>query len=125
MTNRFLNGTVLSSPNEAVIEVRNPFLGTKIRLDMNSRKFPRRTDEHGRVEWAGGHEEVWVDPEWTGPSEGDVCRPYTTVAAAEAVVDVGGRVRVIPGTSQDRAPLGVNKRYLIEAPIGGVVIGKK
>ena len=125
VTNRFLNGTVLSSPNEAVIEIRNPFLGTKIRLDMNSRKFPRRTDEHGRLEWAGGHEEVWVDADWTGPSEGDVCRPCTTVAAAEAVVDAGGTVRVVPGTSHDRASLGVTKRYRIEAPIGGAVIGKK
>jgi hypothetical protein len=123
ITNRFLNGTILNSPSEAVVEVRNPALGTTVRLDLSDVWHPRRTDENGHVESAGNHEEVWLDFEWSGPSEGDVCRPFKTVAVASAAVASHGRIRVVPGTSQARGPIGLNKRFTIVAPIGGVKIG--
>jgi hypothetical protein len=123
VTNRFLNGTVINYGPEAVIEVRNPFLGKKIRLDLADQRHPRRTDEDGRVEWAGDNEEVWSDFDWTGPQEGDVCRPWATVAAAQAAVANHGTIRMIPSTSSERGPIGLGKRFLMVAPIGGVRIG--
>ena len=123
VTNRFLNGTIMNSLSEAVIEIRNPALGTTITLDLSDRWHPRRTAENGSVEWAGDHEEVWLDFEWTGPSEGDVCRPFKTLAAASAAVASHGTIRVVPGVSHERGPIGVNKRFRIVAPIAGVKIG--
>lgn len=123
VTNRFLNGTIMNSPAEAVIEIRNPALNTTIKLDLADRWHPRRTAENGAVEWAGDHEEVWLDFEWLGPSEGDVCRPFKTLAAASAAVANHGTIRVVPGVSHERGPIGVNKRFTLVAPIAGVKIG--
>ena len=119
----FLNGTILRSGPDAVIEIGNPGMGKKIRLDMRDRWHPRRTDENGIVDSAGAGEEVWADFEWAGPSEGDVCRPYSTVAAASAAVAPGGTIRMIPSVTHERAPIGVGKRFFMLAPIGGVKIG--
>jgi hypothetical protein len=119
--NHFLNGTIMRSGPEAVIVISNA--GRKIRLDMNDRWHPRRTDENGIVDSAGAGEEVWADFDWTGPCEGDVCRPYSKVADASAAVAPGGTIRMIPGVSHERAPIGVNKRFIMLAPIGGVKIG--
>jgi hypothetical protein len=123
VTNRFLNGTVLTYGPEAVIEVHHPFNGTKLRLDLANRYYPRRTDETGHIEWAGGNEEVWADFDWTGPQEGDVCRPWATPSAAQSAVANHGSIRMIPSISPDRGPLGVGKRFRMVAPIGGVRIG--
>lgn len=123
MPNHLLNGTVINSGPEAIIEISNPFLGQKIRLDLANQHFPRRTDADGRVEWAGGNEEVWTDFEWTEPQEGDVCRPWATVTAAQAAVANHGTIRMIPSDSAERGSIGLGKRFRMVAPIGGVRIG--
>lgn len=123
VTTRFLNGTIMNSPSEAVVEISNPALGTTIKVDLSDRWHPRRTSEDGRVDSAGNHEEVWLDFEWAGLSEGDVCRPFKTLAAASAAVASLGTIRVVPGVSLERGPIGVNKRFTLIAPIAGVKIG--
>jgi hypothetical protein len=55
--------------------------------------------------------------------EGDVCRPFKTVAAASAAVANHGTIRMIPSTSNERSPIGIGKRFRMVAPIGGVVVG--
>lgn len=121
MPNHLLNGTILRSGPSAVIRINNT--GMQIKLDMSDKWHPRRTDESGLVDSAGANEEVWADFEWNGPSEGDVCRPYSTVAAASAAVAPGGTIRMIPSVSHERSPIGVNKRFIMLAPIGEVKIG--
>jgi hypothetical protein len=113
---------MMSGP-DAVIEIRNPFLGKHIRLDMADKWHPRRTDENGVVESAGAGEEVWADFEWTGPTEGDVCHPWSTVVAASNAVAPHGTIRMIPSVSHERGPIGQNNRFRMVAPIGGVKIG--
>ena len=122
VTDKFLNGTVLNSPAEAVVEITNPFLGTTITLDMSDKWRPRRIDENGRVEQAGDNREVWVDFEWTGPTEGDFYRPFNTLGAAADAVANGGVIKIMPGITQETPTLS-NKRMTIQAPIGGVIIG--
>jgi len=122
-TGQFLSGTIMSSPAEAVVEIRNPALGTVIRLDMSDKWHPKRTDEGGRIEWAGSNEEVWLDFEWPGPTEGDVCHPFNKLAAASAAVASHGTIRVIPSVSHERGPIGLGKRFKLIAPIAGVSIG--
>ena len=121
--NHLVNGTIMRSGPDAVIEIGNPFMGKNIRLDMANRWHPKRTDENGVVESAGAGEEVWADFDWTGPSEGDVCRPYATVVAASSAVAPRGTIRMIPSISHERGPIGLNKRFTMLAPIGGVTIG--
>ncbi|MGI8702536.1 MAG: hypothetical protein ACR2JU_15290 [Nocardioidaceae bacterium] len=121
---RFLSGTVMSSPAEAVVEIANPFLGSTITLDMSDPWHPQRVSEDGAVEVAGSGHEVWLDFGWQGPSEGDVCRPFTTVTAAVDAVADDGAVRVLPGTTTERTTLGADsKRLRLVAPLGSVVLG--
>lgn len=120
---RFLNGTIMNSPAEAVVEIANPFLGTTITLDMNVPERPRRTGESGQTEEAGPHSEVWVDFEWIGPSEGDACRPFASIADATAAVAFGGQVRILPGATSSRATITANKPLRLIAPLGGVTLG--
>ena len=125
VTNEFLRGTIMTSPAEAVVEIRNPFLGTTIRLDMSDKWHPKRTAEDGSVEWAGSNEEVWLDCQWPGPWEGDVCHPFNSVAAASAAVANHGTIRIIPSVSHERGPIGVGKRFKLVAPIAGVTLGAR
>jgi hypothetical protein len=118
----FLSGTVMTSPREAVVEIYNPYLRTKITLDMSDKWHPKRIDENGAVEQAGDNHEVWVDFEWTGPSEGDVYRPFKTLAAAAAAVANGGVVKILPGRTSETPNLG-NKPMTLVAPVGGVFVG--
>ena len=90
---------------------------------MFDRYHPLRIDEHGQSESSGSHEEVWADFDWTGPAEGDTCRPYGTVSAASSHVASHGTIRMIPSVSNERAPIGVSKRFRMVAPIGDVHIG--
>lgn len=120
---RFLIGTVMNSGAEAVVEITNRFLRQTITLDMSDPWHPRRTDEFGVVEQAGSNSEVWVDFDWPGPSEGDVCRPFNSIAPAAGTVADGGLIRIVPGTSTDRSTIGGQKRFRLVAPIGGVLIG--
>lgn len=118
-----LNGTIMRSGPDAVIKIGNPSGGKTIRLDMSDQWHPKRTDENGAVLSAGAGEEVWADFDWKGPSEGDVCRPYGTVTSASAAVASHGTIRMIPSISHERTPIGLNKRFTMLAPIGGVTIG--
>jgi hypothetical protein len=124
---RFLNGSVMNSPtnSDAVVEITNPFLDTKITLDMSDLCHPRRINEQGDIEQAGFNHEVWLDFDYVGPSEGDVCQPFDSVAAALAAVADGGLIRIVPGTTTERSPIGSGKRVRLFAPIGGVVLGAR
>jgi hypothetical protein len=123
ITDKFLNGTIMNSKGEAVVEITNPFLGTKIRLDMGDQSHPRRTSETGEVEEAGSNHEVWVDFGWRGPSEGDFFRPFNSIAAAAAAVADGGMIKIMPGWTTEKPLIQNNKRIRFVAPIGGVTIG--
>jgi len=119
----FLNGTILNSTGEAVMEIANPSLQQKIVLDMSDPWHPRRTSETGEVEEAGSNGEVWVNFGWTGPFEGDFFHPFNTLAAAAAAVAEGGVVKIMPGWTDERPYLVGKKRMRLVAPIGGVTIG--
>ncbi|TFB56687.1 hypothetical protein [Cryobacterium tagatosivorans] len=119
-----LHGTIMNSPRDAVVEIANSFRRTTITLDMTDAAHPRRTSETGEVEIAGPDSEVWLDFEWKGKSEGDVCRPFNSLAAAIAAVRDAGTVRLVPGATTERSTLGAGgKRVNLIAPIGGVVLG--
>lgn len=121
---RFLNGTVMNSISEAVVEIANPSVGT-ITLDMGDQWHPRRVSESGEVEQAGSNHEVWVDFAWTGPTEGDVCRPFSTIASAAAVAAKSGVIKIVPGTTRERFSVGGNKRMTLVAPAGNVTMGPR
>ncbi|MDQ1356692.1 MAG: hypothetical protein QOG44_1065, partial [Acidimicrobiaceae bacterium] len=122
---RFVNGTILNSPAppaEAVVEISNPNLSTRLTLDFSDQRHPRRVSESGEVEVAGYHNEVWADFEWGGAEEGDAYRPFRTLKAAVAAAAPGGSVRIVPGQSAERVV--IDKRPLrLVAPIGGVAVG--
>ena len=122
VTDRFLNGTVMNSPAEAVVEISNPFLGTKIRLDLSNKWQPIRTSEDGEVEQAGGKHEVWVDFEWTGPTEGDFYHPFNSLGSAAAAVVDGGVIRIMPGKKKEALSIRT-KRVKLVGPIGEVRLG--
>ena len=93
----------------AKVEITNPSLGTSITLDFTDQAHPRRFDSQtGEFEVAGFNNEVWLDFEYQGPTEGDVCRPFNTVGGAIAAVADGGVIRIVPGNSRSGAPLGVS-----------------
>lgn len=121
----FLNGTILNSPRPAVVEITNPYLGTKITLDLSDPWHPRRVSETGQVEEVTPGSEVWVNFSWTGPSEGDVYRPFKSLTAAIAAVAPGGVIKIAPGTTSETLTIPRGKRFRIEAPIGGVWIGAR
>jgi hypothetical protein len=131
-TAALLRGTIMNSRDQGVVEITNPFLGNHITLDLSDPWRPRRTDENGIVEAAGDRQEVWVDFDWkvtdflSGvplPSEGDFFRPYTTLAAAIAAVANGGVIKIMPGSTAERAALPAHKHVRLVAPIGDVRIG--
>jgi hypothetical protein len=126
----FLNGTILNSAGDGVVEITNFFLpdannhlGAKIILDMQDQRYPRRTSETGEVEEAGHNQEVWVDFAWTGECEGDFFHPFNTLAAAVIGVADHGVIKIMPGSTTERFVLTNNKRIKLVAPIGGVNIG--
>jgi hypothetical protein len=120
---QFLSGTILKSPRDAVVEIHNPFLHTKITLDWSDPSHLVRTSESGEVEEAGNGHEVWVDFDWKGPFEGDFFRPFNTIAAAADAVADGGVIKIMPGTASETRLIHNNKRIRLVAPIGGVNIG--
>jgi hypothetical protein len=124
VTDKFLNGTVLNSTYDAVVEISNYNLGTKITLDMHDLLHPRRVSETGEIEQAGLDNEVYVDFDWKGPNQGDAFQPFSTLADATAAVADGGVIKVLPGQTRDRSTIsGGGKRLKLVAPIGGVSIG--
>jgi hypothetical protein len=128
----FLRGTIINSPAEALVEISNPGLGLKAWLDMSDEMRPKRTVEDVAspgtspardVEQAGDSHEVWLDLDWTGLSEGDVCRPFASIASATAAVAAGGVIRIVPGSTLDRSTIDGSKPRTLVAPAGGVTIG--
>lgn len=119
----FLRGTVMNSTAEGSVDITNHFLGTKVTLDMRELEHPRRIDESGAVEEAGSNHEVWVDFAWNGPHEGDFFRPFKAIAAAVAAVAVGGVIKLMPGSTDERPVIPGRKRMKLVAPLGDVVIG--
>jgi hypothetical protein len=120
-TDSFLSGTILKSPADGLVEIHNPFLGTKITLNWSDPSHLVRIAESGEVEEAGKNHEVWVDFSWTGPSEGDFFRPFNTIAAAVGKVADGGVIKIMPGTTAERPT--IHKRVRLVASSGGVSIG--
>lgn len=121
---QFLSGTILKSVGDAVIEIHNPFLGTKITLDWSDPSHPVRISESGEVEEAGNSHEVWVDFAWINPlihSDGDFFRPFSTITAAADRVADRGVIKIVPGTTSERPS--IRKRVRLVAPLRGVNIG--
>lgn len=125
VTDRFLNGTIMNSPSPAVVEITNPGLGTKLTLDMSDPWRPRRISEAGELEQAGPGSEVWVDFDWSGPSEGDFYHPFHNLTDAIAAVAHGGVIKIVPGTTREVPILPRDKRFRLTAPLGGVRIGAR
>jgi hypothetical protein len=121
---QLLNGTIMNSLGDAIVEIANPLRPATITLDFSDPAHPRRHDsETGEFAVAGSNSEVWVDFAYSGPSEGDVCRPFNTIAAAVGAVKDGGTIRLVPGASRERGFIGGGKRFTLVAPRGGVTIG--
>lgn len=118
---RFLSGTILNSPRDAVVEIRNPFLGTTLTLDWSDPQHPVRIAENGEVQEAGRGHQVWVDFDWRGPTEGDFYRPFNTITAALSAVAEPGVIRIMPGATRERPTL--HKRVRLTAVRGTVTIG--
>jgi hypothetical protein len=124
ITDKLLNGTIMMSPEEAKIEITNRSLGTTITLDFTDQAHPRRFDSQTReFEVAGFNNEVWLDFEYAGLSEGDVCRPFSKLGGAVAAVTDGGVIRIVLGATPERGTIGGGKSFKLVAPIGGVTIG--
>jgi hypothetical protein len=124
----FLRGTILNSRQDGVVEITNPVAGTTLRLDLEDPLRPKRTTQSPTervVEVAGDNREVWLDFDWPGPNAGDVCQPFSTLAAASAAVAPGGVVRMVPGAGGERGAIGKAKAITLLAPIGGVTIGRR
>jgi hypothetical protein len=118
----FLAGTIMSSPAEAVVEVRNPALNSTITLDFSDRWHPRRVED-GLEEIGGPEHDMWVDFDWIGPFEGDAYRPFADLTAAFSAVEEPGTIRLLPGASADRPRLQGGKNVRLIAPLGGVTLG--
>jgi hypothetical protein len=124
ITNKLLSGSILNSPEEGRVEIFNPTLNTLLSLDFSDPLHPRRVDSQtGEIEVAGFNNEVWLDFEYQGPIEGDVCRPFNTLDGAASAVADGGVVKIMPGKTDYRRTIGGNKSFRLVAPIGDVTIG--
>jgi len=124
ITDKLLSGTIMNSPQEAKVVISNPALLSTLTLDFTDEAHPRRSDtQTGEFEVAGFHNEVWLDFEYNGPTDGDVCRPLNKLGAAVATVADGGVIRVVPGRTSERGTIGGDKSFRLVAPIGGVTIG--
>jgi hypothetical protein len=117
----FLNGNIMTSPRDGVVEIRNPSLGTTLTLDWSDANHLVRTSETGEVQQAGGNFEVWVDFSWQGVMEGDFYRPFNTIDAALNAVADGGVIRIMRGTTRQRFTIhNLQKRVRLKA-VGGTV----
>ena len=124
ITDQLVNGTVLNERAEGHLVISNFALGAQLTLDFSDAAHPRRADSlTGEAEVAGFGNEVWLDFDYRGPIEGDVCRPFGRLADAIGSVAEGGTVRIVPGYTEDRPTIGGGKRFTLVAPAGGVAIG--
>lgn len=117
-----VNGTVMNGRGDGRVDITNPFMPDRLILDLTDAARPKRT-LNGVTEEAGANQEVWVNFAWSGPSEGDVYRPFTSLPSATAAVAPGGVINVVHGGTGDRSPIGSSKPMTIGAPFGSVVIG--
>lgn len=130
---QFLSGSVLTSPVDGKVEIRNRILGTTLTLDWSDGSINPyhlvRTSETGEMEQAGVdpsglNYEVWLDFAWTGPMAGDFFRPFNTLAAAIGAVADGGVIKIVPGTTTERPVFRHdNKRFKLMSPFGNATIG--
>ena len=124
VTAQLVRGTVMNTTADAVVRITNPARDGALTLDFADQNHPQRHDnDAGVFEVAGFHNEVWVDFEYAGPSEGDVCRPFASINAAADVVADNGVLRIIPGASMTRGVIGDSRRFTLMAPAGGVTLG--
>ncbi|HEY0174215.1 MAG TPA: hypothetical protein VGB98_24580 [Pyrinomonadaceae bacterium] len=123
-TKKLLSGTIMTSPEDGKVVISNPALLSTLTLDFTDEAHPRRFDSQTReFEVAGFHNEVWLDFEYNGPTDGDVCRPLNKLGRAIDAVADGGVIRVVPGRTSERGTIGGNKSFKLVAPAGGVTIG--
>jgi hypothetical protein len=125
---KFTHGTVLNSQQgSGIIVISNPYQGAQITLDMHDVYHPSRTSESGRVESAGWdtREEVWVDFTSPGnvPEEGDVYHPLKSLAAAQNLAAVGGTIKIMPGSTNER--IRITKRMTIKTVPGPATVGRR
>jgi hypothetical protein len=126
MPPKLVNGTIMNSLGEAVVEIANPWRQSTLTLNFGDEAHPRRHDsETGESEVAGFNNEVWANFDYVGPVEGDVCRPFNTIAGAIDAVAQGGVIRVVPGATRERGAIGGTKKFTLLAPIGGVSLGTR
>ena len=119
---KFMDGSVLRSTGDAVIEIHNAALGTMIKLDWSDPANPIRISEDGQVEQGGPGHEMWVDFSTMSPGPGDFYQPFKTIADAAAAVAEGGTLKIMPGTTQAPGLFHNGKSMRFVAPIGGVTI---
>jgi hypothetical protein len=119
ITNKFLNGTILDSPAEAVVTIHNPFLNQTLTLDLSNKWNPRRTLQIGNdvTEIETRLHEVWVDFDHNGPQEGNFYRPYKTLEAAAAAVNDGGVIKLMPGVLREPQRIRGNKHIRVVTPV--------
>ncbi len=123
---RLVNGTIMNTLGEAVVEIANPLRGTTLTLDFGDEAHPRRHDsETGEFEVAGFNNEVWLNFDHVGLMEGDVCRPFNTLTGAIDAVAQRGVIRIVPGVTRQRGVIGGAKKFTLLAPIGGVTLGTR
>ena len=124
VTNRTLNGSVLNSPAEAVVEIGNPFLGTTLRLDLSNQWHPgapprRATSRRPAGVTRCGSTSTGAAPlkaTSTGLSAHSRTPPQRWADA--------GVIRIAPGSTRGPLTLAGSKRFRLVAPIGGVSIGR-
>ena len=122
----YLSGTVLKTPNPGRIEIVNAARGSGLSLDWTDPNHLVRVDEAGLAEHAGVDPQgrafdVWVRFGASGAAEGDVCRPFGSLASALAATADGGTIHVLPGSGGQRGSLrGGRINVRLTAPLGGV-----
>jgi hypothetical protein len=125
---KFTHGTILDSQQgSGIIVIRNPALGTQITLKTPDKFHFTRVSESGEVERAGFdvHEEVWLDFDSPVPSDpaGDFYHPFKTLADAQKAVAVGGTIKIVPGSSNERVRL--DRKMTLKSFPGSATIGRQ
>jgi hypothetical protein len=125
----YLSGTVMQTPQPGRIQFINAARGSGLTLEWTDPNHLMRIGDDGEVTHAGVDPQglaynVWVRFGAGGAPEGDLCRPYGSLAAALAAVANDGTIHLLPGASTQRGSLGggrINVR--LTAPLGGVCLG--
>lgn len=67
--------------------------------------------------------DVWIEFDW--PNVGDEPFLFNGLEMAMRAVADGGVINIQPGTTSERLTIGVGKRFTLNAPIGGVTLGRR